>query len=323
MINFYLNLHYGKETKKMDIKNKTLQWNYTSLWGIKLVLTDLIILGSLVICTLFSILFKLKIEEWLGSVFKNLLIMVFYIFSVFLYQRSKKRIIRFLIRTASVQILFLYLFSTVHKFQLLFSFWNDPKVINMEEAIFGIIPNIFLQQYAVPLLTEMLMFAYILYIPLYPILAAVIYFKYGEDHFEYFLFVLCTINTICNIGFIIYPVASPFWWEPLKSSYNIPMKGFFFTRIGEYIRTNVHEAGGSIPSPHCAIATVMWYFTYKYSKKLFYYLSPFIILLYISTVFCGYHYVTDSVVGILSAVIIIFLSHIYFNWLQKIKPLKG
>jgi len=307
----------------MRMQNRIIHKRIHSFWGIQLRLTDTIIIGSLVLYTILNLIYRLRLEEWAKNIISNLVILGGYLACVYFYQHSKKRILRFLIRTASVQVLFLYLFSAVHDYQLLFSYWKDPQVIVLEETIFGIIPNLFLQQYAVPLLTEIMMFAYVLYIPLYPVLAALIFFKFGEDHFEYYLLLLAGINTLCNLGFIVYPVASPYWWEPLKESYQLPMRGYLFTRVGEFIRTHMHQAGGSLPSPHCAIATVMWYFSYQVGRRLFYILTPFIIMIYVSTVFCGYHYTTDAVIGIMAGLLMILVSRPYFQRMQKQNVPKG
>jgi len=63
----------------------------------------------------------------------------------------------------------------------------------------------------------------------------------------------------------------------------------------------LHFAGGSIPSPHTAAATIMWVMAYRYHRPSFWILSPIILSLYISTFYGRYHYVTDAVVGIVVA----------------------
>jgi membrane-associated phospholipid phosphatase len=151
-----------------------------------------------------------------------------------------------------------------------------------------------------------MMFAYVIYLIIYPGLGALIYFRKGERPLEDYLFTLALTNVVCFLGFMVFPVAGPFYHMP--EAYTVPLKGGFFAAWGEYIRRNIHEIGGTIPSPHCAIATVMWMMAHRYVRPAFYALAPVILSLYVSTFFLRYHYLTDSVVGVLTAILVILVS---------------
>ena len=75
--------------------------------------------------------------------------------------------------------------------------------------------------------------------------------------------------------------------------------------MAEWIRANIHTAGGSVPSPHCAVATVMWFMARKYTKRGFIWLAPVILSLYVSTVYGRFHYLSDMVLGIAAAALVI------------------
>jgi membrane-associated phospholipid phosphatase len=64
---------------------------------------------------------------------------------------------------------------------------------------------------------------------------------------------------------------------------------------------HLHYAGGSIPSPHAAAATIMWLMAWKHHRPTFYAIAPIILTLYVSTFYGRYHYATDAVVGIVAA----------------------
>jgi len=81
-----------------------------------------------------------------------------------------------------------------------------------------------------------------------------------------------------------------------------------FTFLGELMRTYLHFAGGSIPSPHAAAATIMWIMAYRYHRPSFYILAPVVISLYVSTFYGRYHYLSDAIVGVLVAVIALILA---------------
>ncbi|MCK7476647.1 MAG: phosphatase PAP2 family protein [Candidatus Moduliflexus flocculans] len=72
------------------------------------------------------------------------------------------------------------------------------------------------------------------------------------------------------------------------------------------IRANIHTAGGSVPSPHCAVATVMWFMALQvHPARVSPASRPVILSLYVSTVYGRFHYLSDMVIGIAAAGIVI------------------
>ena len=145
------------------------------------------------------------------------------------------------------------------------------------------------------------MFCYVLYAFLYPILGALIYFIRGERPLEDYWLTLVLVILACSIGFMIFPIAGPL--HHIAAAYSVPLKGGFFTAWGENIRTTIHEIGSNLPSPHCAIATVMWLMLYRYIRPAFYILAPVVISLYVSTFYLRFHYLSDTVFGILTGLL--------------------
>jgi membrane-associated phospholipid phosphatase len=84
----------------------------------------------------------------------------------------------------------------------------------------------------------------------------------------------------------------------MGGQFTVPLDGYVWASIGEYLRSQWQFVGGTIPSLHCANATVIWLMAYRYHRPSFWVLSPVILSLYVSTVYCRYHYVTDSVAGV-------------------------
>jgi membrane-associated phospholipid phosphatase len=281
-------------------------------WGLELQPTDVLLLGAMGIFSLLAGMFHTRVDGWISLLLLNAALTLIYLILVWMTQKTTRPWPKFLLRTASVQLLFVYMFGMVHALQLIFSnTWNDPSVLNFEYALFGFHPILELQPYISPLLTEWLMFSYVVYIPIYPVLAGIIFFKRGESELEDFLFTLALVNMACNIGFILFPVAGPRF--TISHLYKVPLDGYFFTWIGELIRNNMHPMGGTIPSPHGAVATIMWLMAYRYHRPSFTVLTPIILSLYVSTFYCRYHYVTDIIVGIIVALLVFWIS----PYLQK------
>jgi len=270
--------------------------------GVRLQATDAVVIASVLFFDLLLLIFHGRVRNPWSLLAKNALYLFLYAGAVVVLPRISNRVLRFFVRTGSVQLIFGYLFLSVLPMQLIFvRTWQDPAVLRLEQSVFGAQPTIWLQRFVSPALTEWMMFAYVIYLVIYPALSALICFKRGENAMEDYLFTLALANVLCCLGFLAYPVASPMYFMP--ETYTVPLKGFFFTAAGEFIRTHLHQIGGSIPSPHTAIATVMWAMAYRYYRPAFYGLAPVILSLYVSTFYCRYHYVTDTVFGVLAAAV--------------------
>lgn len=275
-------------------------------FGLKIRLIDIILLSTLSFFFLLNLISPSRSGNRMGFLMGNGLAAFFYIAGNTLAQKSRSRLLFFLLRTASVQLFFLYLYSASLRLQLiLISSWQDQVVLDLEQFVFGVQPTVWIQQFITPWLTEWMMFCYVFYVPIYPILCAIIYRKHGEEEMENYLFFLGLATILCAIGFMLFPVAGPM--RKISHLYSISLEGFFFTSIGELIRNHVHMPGGTIPSPHCALVSVMWWMAYRYSRPCFYVLAPIVISVYVSTVYARFHYLLDVVTGILAALLAVAL----------------
>lgn len=278
------------------------------MFGLPFRLTDAVTLGGLLFLTLLAVVFNRRLDRPLVIIGTNLLWIAVYVGSLAVLARLKKRILRFSIRTVVVQLTFLQVFMAGCHLQLLFLTWQDETVLAWEKAIFGTQPLVWIQKFYSPWLSEWMFFTYVVYIILYPIIGAITFYKHGEDANESYLFHLGLVNLVCAIGFIAFPVASPMHWEKIRVLLTKPFELGPFGLAAEYIRQHIHTPGGSIPSPHCALASVMWFMSFKYARRIFFLLIPIMLSLYVSTVYGRFHYVSDMVIGIAVAALIILVA---------------
>jgi len=264
--------------------------------------TDAIILATLALFTALTLVFCQRITGWGLLVAKNIAVGVAYVVFQQVAARTRSRQLKFPLRLLPVTLTYGYLFLAVDKLQLIVhGRFLDDIVMRIEEAIFGVQPTLWLEQYTKPAVTEWMMFAYMFYFLMYPILCAIIFFRDGEAAMEDYFFTLGLTNILCDLGFILFPVAGPI--AAIGDQYTVPLKGYLFTWLGEWVRTNWQFPGGSIPSPHCAAATVMWAMAYRYHRPAFWLLLPVVLSLYVSTFYGRYHYLSDAVLGIATALV--------------------
>ncbi|MBI2620143.1 MAG: phosphatase PAP2 family protein [Ignavibacteriales bacterium] len=274
---------------------------------LELQLTDALVIAALLFFSLVALVFFLRVEGWSMLVLKNAGVALFFLGAVYVTPRIHHRFLRFLVRVAAITLSYAYLFGAVDKLQLIFhDEWLDPYILDLEQYLFGFQPTLWTETFTSPWLTEWMMFSYVIYVPLYPILCGIIYFTRGELPMEEYFFTLGLTNILCDIGFILFPVASPMYY--IKEIYTVPLDGYVFTFLGELMRSQLHYAGGSIPSPHAAAATIMWVMAFRYHRPSFYVLTPIVLSLYVSTFYGRYHYLTDAIVGIITAAIALALA---------------
>jgi membrane-associated phospholipid phosphatase len=207
--------------------------------------------------------------------------------------------------------------QSVHFQQLLQSNWKDDELIALELKIFGFEGSLGLQPFVTPPLTEWMMFSYVIYLPLLPAVAWMSYQRGGPEKTREYLCALTLSYLCCFAGFVLYPVASPLFYFPEK--FTVPLDGGPFTWAGEWIRLHAHEKGGALPSPHCAAGTVILVFAWKYKKWWGIVLTPVILSLYVSTVYGRYHYTSDAIAGIITAVVVLLLAR-RFVWGRLRRP---
>jgi len=206
--------------------------------------------------------------------------------------------------TAGVTLLLSYLYHAVAPFQhVLVRGWLDGLLLSWESSLTGTECTLALQRIACTGLTEWMMFAYVVYVPLLPVTALLCYRTGGPAAAREFLLALAVTNLFSFSLFLVLPIAGPLFYQP--GAYTVPLAGGFFTRCADMLHASAHYPGGSLPSPHCASTTVMLVMLYRHNRKAFYVALPTLLSIYASTVYGRYHYVWDSVAGILAALAMI------------------
>jgi membrane-associated phospholipid phosphatase len=186
---------------------------------------------------------------------------------------------------------------------LIFPGFFDQYIIDFEVAIFDELPNIWVQQYVNPPLTELMQLSYALYWAIVPLAPAVFYFSKKYEEFEYMLFFGLSTLFISYTMFILIPVCGPRFMivDQITANYD----GIFFTGLVRGIVEGAGLRGGAFPSSHVAVAVVFLFFIWKYFPRFGKYVfMPMVVALSISTVYGQYHYVTDMVLGLLMGIVI-------------------
>ncbi|HUI41096.1 MAG TPA: phosphatase PAP2 family protein [Terriglobia bacterium] len=187
---------------------------------------------------------------------------------------------------------------------------RDSNLMAIDQRLFGVQASVALQRFITPALTSWMEFSYVFHLFNIPIVACFIYACRPRARFREMMAGLLVVSFLGLLGYVLVPAIGPLY--TLHSQYTVPLSTplSVLNREMEFmdfarIRRDV------FPSLHVAISFVVWLYAWRNSKRLFWILSPFILSLWVSTVYLRYHYLIDCVAGFLLAP----LSYAVANWL--------
>jgi len=278
---------------------------------------DIICISFTILLFLLTLLFKDRVDDWTNLSVELFFACIIYIVASKLASYFNLDLVSFSIRVIAVFGLYSFLFQAVAPLQhILYNGWFDGTLVSLENMLTGNETSVYLQKYVNPALTEWMMFNYVLYVPLVPTIAFIVYKNTGRIKGEEYLLHIVLAYSLCYLGFIVFPVASPLYYYP--EMFTTSLDGGIFTNLGEWIRQTQHYAGGSLPSPHTAVGTVILITLYRYNRTIFKIFFPLILSLYISTVYGRYHYAWDAIAGILVGILVTKNKSILFKYFQNV-----
>ena len=232
-------------------------------------------------------------------------------------------------------ILYTFLYSETHDLDsMIYPSYLDPVFIHLEQVLFGGQPSRDLMRNFPSLaISELLHFAYFSYYWMVLGVAVWMYLRRRERYFHY-VSVLSLVFYACYLTYIFLPVMGPHGnWvatappavHELLGDRCVPpalTRGPFF-HVMQFVYHFVEPTGGAaFPSSHVAIALVTLAFTFGYLHKLWWVHLVMVLLLCISTVYCGYHYAVDVMAGVATAAVLGPAAHMLCRRLGECPPLR-
>ena len=199
---------------------------------------------------------------------------------------------------------------------MIFPYWANDFILNLDKAIFGVHPTVWVQTIFNPLLTEVLNFFYAFYYLFIPIVAFPLYFRgRKQETLDFFFFIFTTYCTVFLI-FLLFPAEGP--WIILKDLHTVEPEGGFFLWLNQFIQGRGSIRGGCFPSSHVAAAFTLLWATFRYNKKTGIFLFSCVFGMAFATVYCRYHHAVDALSGMfLGTVLYLIEINILKHWYKK------
>jgi membrane-associated phospholipid phosphatase len=189
----------------------------------------------------------------------------------------------------------------------------DDLLIKIDLALFGAHPTVWLEQYLIHWIADVLALAYLSYYFIPLILVLLLYFQKKEEEFSTTMTTLLLGYYLCFIGYIAMPAIGPRF--TLASLQHVPLQGgVILNSVVNTINAIEGNPRDCFPSGHTQTVLISLWFAFRYKRPLFWVFLPISIALIFSTVYLRYHYVIDVVAGVASACITILLSKMLWAW---------
>ena len=265
---------------------------------------------QLIIITILIVNYQ-NIENIVSLVFAHMALLSFLLI-VRYHFRSENSVLNFL----NIWILYIIIplnFSQLpHIIPHIYSEDIDSILIQLDFALFGVHPTIWLEKLHYPFFTE---FLQLVYITFYFLPVALIYRMQKRNEYSemfHFQFVFFFGFYLSYIGYLLFPSIGPRF--TLQHYQSFPLEGLYLTNYIQNTLNNLEQINrDAFPSGHTMMTVLSLIFAMKYDKKLvktYFFITVFMI---ISTVYLRYHYVVDVFGGLIFVAITMMLSKVLYR----------
>ncbi len=212
--------------------------------------------------------------------------------------------------------------------RMFYTDYLDPMVIRWDQALFGCQPSVlFMQKLPYLVFSELFYLSYFSY---YIMIVGVGIALFVRDRTQFFHYVsvVSFVFYLCYLTYIFMPVIGPMVFFHDVDGYSLPsdiqqlastdiyppaIKAGPFYHVMAWIYRVFESPGAAFPSSHVAIAACTVFFSFRYLRTIRYLHLLVAILLCLSTIYCRYHYATDVLAGLLTAVILIPIANLLYS----------
>ncbi|MBN2638007.1 MAG: phosphatase PAP2 family protein [Bacteroidales bacterium] len=214
----------------------------------------------------------------------------------------------------------IFMFIMFESFFMILPYFNpkdyDAELANLDYRLLGVHPTVWIEQFASPLLTDLMYSLYFFYFPFQFIILFYLYNKKRFAELDKSVFILLFINYGAYIGYFIFPAMGPRFYEPLMHLQTKTLNGYILAEpikaIIAFFEPNKFDA---FPSLHTAISLSTLILMAKYNRKMFYIFIPVVIGIWIAIIYCRYHYVVDMIAGVLWTIFsFVVIGLLYDRW---------
>lgn len=209
-------------------------------------------------------------------------------------------------------ILYTFLYWETHLLDGLF--WETPldaRFIALDRRLFGCQPSrAFILRLPYLAVSETFYLFYFSYYVMVPGTGLLLYLR-DRRRFLRYVFAVSFVFYGCYLIYTFLPVLGPHVWPDMPAEAArmlgprvVPShltRGVFYRLMGLVYRYFEPTGGAAFPSSHVAVALTTLWFSWRFIREVRWVHLFTVVMLALSTVYCGYHYGVDVPAGVIAA----------------------
>jgi membrane-associated phospholipid phosphatase len=182
-------------------------------------------------------------------------------------------------------------------------------LVALDKAIFGIVPCVWAERFIHPALTDVMQFFYLSFFWIAPSTSLVLLVRRRWAQFRSATLGVLVCFYLGYVLYVVFPAAPP--RLVLVFDFTKNLRGYsqvFSTLSAGAFALLPTDSRAAFPSLHTAVSTVALIYAWRHARPFFYALTPFVLGLWVSTIYLRHHYFVDLVAGWLLAPLAVWMA---------------
>jgi membrane-associated phospholipid phosphatase len=171
-------------------------------------------------------------------------------------------------------------------------------LIGLDEALFGVQPSVWAERFITRERTELMSFLYINFFWIAPSTSLLLLWQRRWREFRAVTLAVVTCFYLGYLLYVLFPAAPP--RLVLVYEYKTSLEGYprFFSSLeASAFRLLPVDSRAAFPSLHAAVSLLVLLSAWRHERRLFWPLLPFVLGLWVSTIYLRHHYFVDLLAG--------------------------
>ena len=164
--------------------------------------------------------------------------------------------------------------------------------------IFGVQPCVWAERLITPALTELMQFLYLNFFWIAPSVSVLLLLQKRWREFRTATIGLLACFFLGYLLYVVFPAAPPRF--VLVAQFTKNLRGYpvgFSSLSAEAFSLLPTDSRAAFPSLHTAASTLALFYAWRFARRWFFVLLPFVVGLWFSTIYLRHHYFVDLVAG--------------------------
>jgi membrane-associated phospholipid phosphatase len=193
------------------------------------------------------------------------------------------------------------------------------ELIALDVRLFGVEPTLWAERFITPECTEVMQFFYVNFFWIAPSASLALLAQRRRTEFRATTMAIMTCFYVGYILYVVFPAAPP--RLVLVSQFTKNLYGYphFFSKLNaDAFALLPVDSRAAFPSLHTAVSLTMLVCSWRFLRAWFFIAAPFVLGLWVSTIYLRHHYAVDLLAGFALAPLALWLApHIDGWWARK------